>query len=56
MSKICAINFDNKIVNKLVLYQFVAFFLWTFARMIESLAFFFVNPSEEYKKYIEPLK
>lgn len=56
MSKICAINFDNKIVNKLVLYQFVAFFLWTFARMIESLAFFFVNPSEEYSKYIEPLK
>ena len=54
IAKICAINFDNKIVNKLVLYQFVAFFLWTLARLIKSLSFFFVNPSEEYSKYIEP--
>ena len=45
-AKICAIHFDNKTVNKLVLYQFLAFQFWTFSHMLKIMALFFVNPHE----------
>ena len=54
-SKICSIYFDNNTVNKLVLFQFVAFLGWALAHMIKIAAIFYVNPGFNYVTYIAPL-
>ena len=55
-AKICAIQYDNKTLNKLVFWQHVSFLLWVLAHLTVISTQFFVNPQTQYNNYIEPLK